>query len=227
LDALHIVDLRSELEWTAKIAAANPKNYQIWYHRRALVEKSRDPALEMDFTVKMLIEDSKNYHAWAHRQWILEEFNLWEGELEFIDGMLLNDLRNNSAWNQRNFVLTNTTPRTLELRKQEIEYAFKYIRKAPNNQSPWTYLKGLFKGSRFDTVPSLKDTCLEFSKNYPTCAHAVSLLVDIYEEEGTKESLNLALENCKRLEEVLAPIHAKYWIYRASMLREKLTQLST
>lgn len=43
-------------------------------------------------------------------------------------------------------------------------------------------------------MPSLKDTCLEFSKNYPTCAHAVSLLVDIYEEEASKESLGQAIE---------------------------------
>lgn len=52
----------------------------------------------------------------------------------------------------------------------------------------------LFKGSKLATVPSLKDKCLEFAKNYPTCAHVVSLLIDFYEEEGTKESLALALE---------------------------------
>eukprot|EP01037_Dinobryon_pediforme_P022734 gene22734-23980_t len=78
----------------------NPKNYQIWYHRRAIVEMLGDGSRELEFTSTVFSIDSKNYHAWAHRQWALTRFNLWQGELEFISDCLQQDLRNNSAWNQ-------------------------------------------------------------------------------------------------------------------------------
>jgi len=175
----------------------------------------------------MLVDDNKNYHAWAHRQWVLEEFNLWDGELVFIDHMLASDLRNNSAWNQRFFVISKTVPdiHSLDVIQTEIDYAFKYIRKAPNNQSPWTYVKGLFKGRKLSSVPSLRATCQEFAKSFPTCAHVISLLVDHYEEDGTKESLLLAEEGCLHLATKLATIHSKYWHYRADLVKERIAKL--
>ena len=48
-------------------AEDNPKNYQIWYHRRAVVEMLGDGSREMEFTSKVFDVDCKNYHAWAHR----------------------------------------------------------------------------------------------------------------------------------------------------------------
>jgi protein farnesyltransferase/geranylgeranyltransferase type-1 subunit alpha len=71
-------------------AEENPKNYQIWYHRRAIVEEQiaslsanqtqshgqdlDEPVThlsaakrELAFTAKVFAADPKNYHAWAHR----------------------------------------------------------------------------------------------------------------------------------------------------------------
>ena len=48
-------------------AQENPKNYQIWYHRRAIVEEHGDAAGELEFCAKVFATDAKNYHAWAHR----------------------------------------------------------------------------------------------------------------------------------------------------------------
>lgn len=69
------VDFKEEVQWVNRIAAENPKNYQIWYartiahasllvanvasvfiryHRKALVERSRDPSFELDFIAQML-----------------------------------------------------------------------------------------------------------------------------------------------------------------------------
>jgi protein farnesyltransferase/geranylgeranyltransferase type-1 subunit alpha len=80
---------------------------------------------------------------------VLETFKLWDGEFAFIEEMLKQDPRNNSAWNQRFFVVTRTTGWEAEgVRAREIEFAFKYMSTAPNNQSPWNYLKG------YDTVRS-------------------------------------------------------------------------
>ena len=82
-------------------AEENPKNYQIWYHRRAIVELLADASREIKFCNKVFKIDAKNYHAWAHRQFIVKTYNLWEGEIEYTDSKIEEDLRNNSAWNHR------------------------------------------------------------------------------------------------------------------------------
>ena len=63
----------------------NPKNYQIWYRRRALLEMHLEHAneslqqdvweSELDYIAEVLEEDSKNYFTWSHRQWILKTAN--------------------------------------------------------------------------------------------------------------------------------------------------------
>jgi protein farnesyltransferase/geranylgeranyltransferase type-1 subunit alpha len=60
-------DLNQELNFMDTFAEENPKNYQIWYHRRLIVERSGDPSRELDFTKAVFEVDSKNYHAWSHR----------------------------------------------------------------------------------------------------------------------------------------------------------------
>jgi protein farnesyltransferase/geranylgeranyltransferase type-1 subunit alpha len=137
-------DLHAELEFVSELGLNSPKNYQIWYHRRAIVERLQDFSAELEYTSTQLDEDSKNYHAWAHRQWVVEVNGWWDQELHFIDSMLKKDLRNNSSWNQRYFSITHNKniPISDEIREREIKYAFEWIRKAPNNQSPWTYIKG-------------------------------------------------------------------------------------
>ncbi len=73
-------------------------------------------------------------------------------------------------------------------------YALSWIQRAPNNQSPWYYLSGIFKGGKFADQPYVKEKALECRERYPTCAHVLSLLVDIWEEEATPESLELAVQ---------------------------------
>ncbi len=66
IDALK-KDLREELAFTEQAALDTPKNYQIWFHRRAIVERLKDASKELAFTMEVLLEDAKNYHAWGHR----------------------------------------------------------------------------------------------------------------------------------------------------------------
>ena len=75
-------------------------------------------------------------------QWVLKRFNLWDGELDYIEQLLARDVRNNSAWNQRYFVVSNTEGEGLDTARREVEFAFSYIKKGPNNQCPWNYLRG-------------------------------------------------------------------------------------
>lgn len=49
----------------------NPKNYQVWHHRRVIVEWLNDPSFELELTEAILDIDAKNYHAWQHRQWAM------------------------------------------------------------------------------------------------------------------------------------------------------------
>jgi protein farnesyltransferase/geranylgeranyltransferase type-1 subunit alpha len=60
-------DLREELLFMDSFAEENPKNYQIWYHRRAIVEQLGEAGNELAFCSKVFETDAKNYHAWAHR----------------------------------------------------------------------------------------------------------------------------------------------------------------
>lgn len=60
-------DLDDELSFMDSFAEENPKNYQIWYHRRAIVEELGEATRELEFCEKVFREDAKNYHAWAHR----------------------------------------------------------------------------------------------------------------------------------------------------------------
>eukprot|EP00026_Physarum_polycephalum_P002063 Phypoly_transcript_02067.p2 GENE.Phypoly_transcript_02067~~Phypoly_transcript_02067.p2 ORF type:complete len:301 (+),score=63.78 Phypoly_transcript_02067:94-903(+) len=227
VDALNI-DLAKELDFVTKVGRSSPKNYQIWQHRKVIIEKSGNTAKELEFTSDMIDEDGgKNYHAWAHRQWVIETYGLWENELEYIDNSLKLDLRNNSAWNQRYFVVSKWKKLTPEVIKDEIQYALRYINKAPNNQSPWAYLKGLLLADRpqggefkfrFSEFPEVKETCLALKEKFVGCAHVVSLLVEIYEAENTKESKEKAKELCQHLANNLDNTRAKYWNYRGSLL---------
>ena len=133
LPPLDVATLKSEQGLASTLGGANPKNYQIWYHRRALLEPifaaaaasssadgtgySPDAVLdvakgELSYVSTVLAHDAKNYHAWSHRQYVLRSScdtsatstNLWQSDLSYTDTLISTDMRNNSAWNHRWFV---------------------------------------------------------------------------------------------------------------------------
>lgn len=67
-------DLREEIAYCEEIIVDNPKNYQVWHHRRVIVEWLNDGTYELDLTEAILGMDAKNYHAWQHRQWAIKTF---------------------------------------------------------------------------------------------------------------------------------------------------------
>ena len=104
--------IQEDLILSSELGGDNPKNYQIWYHRRALLDAFHQKTktkmvgtvdgtgtsvsasllekefldVELDYIARVLQVDSKNYHAWSHRQWLLQTVNnpnLWDRELEF------------------------------------------------------------------------------------------------------------------------------------------------
>jgi len=206
-------DLRKELEYVQQMAGPNPKNYQIWYHRRAIVEKMGNADLEDQFVRGVLEVDAKNYHAWAHRQWCMATFNLFDGELEFITELLDKDVRNNSAWNQRWFTVHQSgTPVTDEIIVRELEYALSYVECAIDNESPWNYIRGYFRKRSFKDFPFVKAKCLEWKESIGGASPQLhSFLLEVYRKEGSEDAKNKALEICSKLETELDQTRAKYW----------------
>jgi protein farnesyltransferase/geranylgeranyltransferase type-1 subunit alpha len=240
--------LRKEIEWLNPTALRHQKNYQIWHHRQTIVDKIGSPEGEQDFVAQMFALDQKNYHVWSYRQWLVKRFDLWDaGELEAIEEMLKTDVRNNSAWNHRWFIVFGRDPKTFEDKervRREVEYVSNHlifsiflpnaqhrfsknaIRLAPQNQSPWNYLRGLIRqahGPAAISLASFMNFALEFASiddpDNISSSHALDLLADIYaNEENKNEEASKALD---LLASRYDPIRENYWNYRKSLLGGK------
>lgn len=244
LEALN-VDLCNERDFVDHVAASNSKNYQIWHHRRWVAEKLGPEAgnRELEFTKKILSLDAKNYHAWSHRQWVLEALGGWQDELAYCDKLLQDDIFNNSVWNQRYFVITRSPllGGLQVMRESEVSYAIEAILANPENESPWRYLRGLYKGDINHLVSDNKvsEVCLKVLKSNQNYIFALSLLLDLLccgfrpsgEFTGVIEGLrnlepgsldaSLATSVCSILE-TLDPIRANYWGWRRSTLPSEI-----
>jgi len=239
--------LHDELGFTENIAKSNSKNYQIWHHRRWVAEKLGTDATskELEFTKKILTLDAKNYHAWSHRQWVLQALGGWDDELQYCWQLLEEDIFNNSAWNQRYFVIT-TSPLLggLEaMRESEVSYGVEAIVAHPENESPWRYLRGLYKGDIESWVkdPQVSSVCLKvLSAKNNNSIFALSTLLDLLchglqpsqELRDVVDALkasgpndqpdpDLAKTVCCILEGV-DPMRANYWKWRKSKLMSLL-----
>ncbi|XDG01751.1 hypothetical protein ABKA04_001366 [Annulohypoxylon sp. FPYF3050] len=247
IEALNI-SIPDEIEWLNEIALTYIKNYQIWNHRNHLIDHYY-PAIvtspdelsalansEKKFLDEMLQLDTKNYHVWSYRQYLVRKLGLWgEAELKTVEAMIDDDVRNNSAWSHRFFVVFSdpsySTPDShatehdpkipADILDREVEYAKTKILLAPQNQSPWNYLKGvLYKGDRkMGTVREFAEQFVEklgdAEAEKVRSSHALDLLADAYKEAGEKDLARTAL---KRLGEKWDRIRRGYWEYRSSLL---------
>ncbi|KAL0454949.1 UNVERIFIED_CONTAM: protein farnesyltransferase/geranylgeranyltransferase type-1 subunit alpha [Sesamum latifolium] len=181
LDALS-VDLHEELQFVDQITKDNSKNYQIWHHRRWVAEKlgTHIASKELEFTREIFSQDAKNYHAWSHRQWVLQALGGWENELAYCDELLEDDIFNNSAWNQRYFVVTRSPllGGLDVMRDSEVAYTIKAILAKPENESPWRYLRGLYKNDVNSLVndPRVASVCLDVLLDKRDCVHALNMV---------------------------------------------------
>ncbi|XP_071712994.1 protein farnesyltransferase/geranylgeranyltransferase type-1 subunit alpha [Rutidosis leptorrhynchoides] len=245
LEALNS-DLHDELEFVENLASVNSKNYQLWHHRRWVAEKLGTEAVtrELEFTKNIFLKDAKNYHAWSHRQWVLQTLGGWEHELAYCDELLKDDIFNNSAWNQRYFVITRHPG--LEgidvTRESEVKYAVKAILTRPENESPWRYLRGLYKNYTKGLIadPEVSKVILTVltSKVYPV--FALSLLLDLVSHgfepnqdfksaveaivpESNFRGMDIAVMVCSVLE-IVDPTRASYWKWRKSSFHSQAVE---
>jgi protein farnesyltransferase/geranylgeranyltransferase type-1 subunit alpha len=220
--------LRMELDYMDRFAQDNPKNYQIWYHRRAIAEMLSDASREVVFCNKVFEVDPKNYHAWAHRQWVVLTYNLFDGELDYTTSLIQSDKYNNSAWNHRWFVLHARPylPPSAELLEQELAYTWSQIEASPHNESAWNYLRGLCK-HHFFLKPTVIEMCncmkasVESNDAKAIYPFLWSLMVDLFEESCTIESLTKAASMIAQLAEGDS-IRVKYWNRHLNIVSAKI-----
>jgi protein farnesyltransferase/geranylgeranyltransferase type-1 subunit alpha len=242
-------DISQELNWINEVALDNQKNYQIWHHRQLLLDHlypgiSSDSAAlqdlaesEIEFMTQMFDEDAKNYHVWSYRQYFVRKLNLFnDAELKSIETLLRTDIRNNSAWSHRFYVVfsdpkhstsgsraTEHDPRIPdEIIDREIEFSKSATFEAPQNQSPWNYLRGVLrKGGR--KLSSQECFANEFVKipedgeEDIRSSHALDFLADVWAEEGKTEKADEAL---RLLGDKYDRIRKNYWDWRRVMLKE-------
>ena len=191
------------------------------------------PSNELSFLTRMFAKDVKNYHVWSYRQWLVRHFDLWVNELSFVDSLLQADVRNNSAWNHRWFVTfgKQLDPEKHSVKKadaegavspdtvnSEIEYVKSKIALAPQNQSPWNYLRGLLKQNGHELIEA-REVAEKYApldaENDVRSSHALDLLADIlaqtHEEERSGRALALLANRYD-------PIRKNYWNYKRSLL---------
>lgn len=240
-----------EIEWLNEIALAHLKNYQIWHHRHLLVDNyfptiaddedkiAEFAASEREFLKEILAEDTKNYHVWSYRSYLVGKLGVWgsKEELEAIEELINDDVRNNSAWSHRFFLVfsnpahstpgvaaTQVDPKVpADVIDREVAYAKEKIDLAPQNQSPWNYLRGvLVKGGR--KLAEVEDFVQGFVKGLGEkggnedvqSTHALDLLAEIYAEKGEKEKADLCL---RRLGDKWDQIRVGYWEWRRKCLQ--------
>nr|CAG4645629.1 EOG090X08PK [Lynceus sp. MCZ IZ 141354] len=221
-------DLRAELTFIREIIEENPKNYQVWHHRRVIVDCLQDPSHELRFTEIILSQDAKNYHAWQHRQWVLSTFKILDDELDYIERLLAEDVRNNSAWNQRFFVIN--LGNIADVADREIAYAVDALKKVSDNESAWSYLRGVLKASQLPLKgkEEVEDLCAVLKSRNCQSPHFLAFTLDQIDEELAKDAkevnkslLSSALEICRELAEEVDPIRKEYWSYQSRVLLQQ------
>ena len=212
LDKVKEIDALQELNWLDEMMVENQKNYQIWHHRKLLIEKINNATHEKKILNDVFEYEPKNFHAWTHRIWMIRRFNNIEGEFEFIDSMLKNDIKNNSVWNYR-FFLIQYVNKNLNKDKiiEEIKYALEKIKLNPNNECPYCYIRGFITkfGYKYSDFSFVKET-LEKIVQKNEVSFALMFLMDYYEEEKNENKFNEMIEKLVKFDF----IRKKYYGWR-------------
>jgi protein farnesyltransferase/geranylgeranyltransferase type-1 subunit alpha len=194
---------RQELQWCTSLADDNPKNYQIWQHRRWCLNCGitsgefvvADAQCELDFLAEFLTNpdhsDHKNYHAWSNRQWLLRScnasFNLpFDIDVGFCLRMIGLDAFNNSAWNHWHFCLRGGPSGSFkQLPDAAIVLACDVLRQHADNESPWSFIRGCFpEGVPFASCQPLVDAISFILVKEPRCRFALEMYAIIAAQSG-------------------------------------------
>lgn len=175
LDVLQLSneDNKNELDWMNEVTLQNPKNYQLWNHRKIVVDRLSSYSNEIDIINKIFDEESKNYHAWCHRIWVTRRYNQYNSQYEYSTYMINKDVRNNSAWNFRYFTInymveSMSEQEKADFLKNEISFSLRNLKLDYENESCLSYMLslGLIKSKKvFEMSDELTLFCEEIDEN--------------------------------------------------------------
>jgi protein farnesyltransferase/geranylgeranyltransferase type-1 subunit alpha len=221
--------------------------------RAAILELAR---AELAFMALMFAHDSKNYHMWSYRQFLVRKLALFPSQCRPDDNpddevpdelantamLIADDVRNNSAWAHRFFLVFSDPGCTsasgccraadpdpavpAAVIDRELAFATAQARRAPQNQCPWNYARGVLrKGSR--GLVELAAFAAEFvtlggdgeegEQEVVKSSHALDFLADAWAEVGEWDRADRVLE---LLRDRYDRVRARYWEWRREGLRE-------
>lgn len=208
-----------EHSFLAFILAKDAKNYHVWSYRQWLVRHfslwdSEFPSIEA-----FLHDDVRNNSAWNHR-WFL----IFGREMDPTKDSIVGITRGSSSCKgqpgSRGSKSTSLFQSTIDpsVIQREIKYTQNAIRLAPQNPSPWNYLRGVLT-ARGTGLSDLISFAEEFSnvdrEDDVRSTHALDFLADCYAERKEVERAGKALEMLARRYD---PIRRNYWNYRRGRL---------
>ena len=215
--------LNRELDWLDEFTLNNPKNYQIWSYREALLAHLHPcPSLSRELPIMQLMvdDDSKNYHVLAHRKWVCAHFNDWSHELQFTQQYITRDVYNNSAWSHRLSVWARAPWTSEQQFQHELEWTEGRIAYVPQNISSWQYLRGLCELHKWDSALLQRSLALaqtyrdESSYALEFYAHLCSMPVVNKPQEAVEAYRLLASE--------MDPIRSGLWEHKISRITAQL-----
>ena len=214
IDKVKEIDPQNELNWLDELMVVNQKNYQIWHHRKLLIEKLNDSTHEKKILDDVFQSEPKNFHAWTHRIWMIRRFNNIEGEFDFIDKMLEKDIKNNSVWNYRFFLVqfVNGNKLDKEIIEKEIKYSIEKIKKNNINECPYCYIRGYINKFKYkyNDFPFIKEELEKIIEKKENNSFCLMLLLDFYEEEKEEKKFNETIEKLTKIDY----IRKKYYSWR-------------
>ena len=231
---------RSETDFVEKMLDLDAKNYHVWSYRQYLVRKL-GRALWPSSASSTSTSTSTSSPSASSTATPIPTADI---ELRAVEDHIDMDVRNNSAWSHRFFVVfadpghstpgshaTEPDPRVPSaVVDRELAYARRKADLAPQNQSPWNYLRGvLVKGGRpLADARAFAEAYVEGlgldgeegggdgqAQEKVRSSHAVDLLADAYAEAGDRDRADLCL---RRLAEKWDPVRRAYWEYRRTQL---------
>ena len=211
-----IEELEFEMEFTADWIQSSPKNYQVWYHRRWLIDNHCRDNIESEqlFLSSILELDAKNYNCFSHRVFLFDLSTkldcdletLVSAEIAFTTTLIDKDIRNNSAWSYRRHAWKQGM--SYDIVADEIRFTLDRISLAPHNESAWIYLRSL---NGWQAFPNIFETASQFTSN----RFAVQTLLElaIYHKQTAEIRRLLTL-----LETHVDPLRSNYWRFVAKSL---------
>ncbi|RVX72298.1 hypothetical protein B0A52_04503 [Exophiala mesophila] len=213
----------NETDFLARILSFDTKNYHVWSYRQWLCRRFPDPLLNTDMELQamdtMLTDDVRNNSAWNHRYFVCfgaEELRVIEEQQQ----------PSGSGANRRQVLekdrgLLSVTDE--EIVQREINYAKDRIYWAPQNASPWNYLRGVLKRAGME-LGDMQVFCERLvggqdgdllSEQNVKSSHALDWLAEIYRRDSNLKRSRVCLT---ALATKWDPVRRKYWEYRAREL---------